>query len=110
MATPSGTLALQVTGTSLLLTLVLLAAGLGAAAVVGIALAALARRRTVPYLLVALAVGAILLRTVVGGLSMQGALGTGTHHLAEHVLDVLMVGLVIAAVLLARGGAPAREP
>ncbi len=92
------------TGTtdSLALTVVLLLAGLGASAVAGVALAALARRRSTPYLLVALAVLTILARAVVGGLSLQGVLDPDVHHLAEHALDVAMVALVIAAVLVAR--------
>jgi hypothetical protein len=96
--------AVHSTGTtdSLALTIVLLLAGLGAAAVAGLALAALARRRSTPYLLVALAVLTVLARAVVGGLSLQGTLDPGVHHLAEHALDVVMVALVIAAVLVAR--------
>lgn len=87
---------------SLALSVVVLLGGLGAAVVAGLALAALARRRSAPYLLVALAVLAILARTVVAGVTLRGGLAPGTHHLAEHALDVAMVALVIAAVLLAR--------
>ena len=86
------------------LTLALLAAGLGASIVVGLALAAFARRRSRPYLLVALAVATILVRTLVAGLSLQGLLDPATHHLTEHALDVVMVALVIAAVYTARTG------
>lgn len=91
------------------LTVVLLLAGLGASVVIGLALAALARRRSRPYLLVALAVATVLARTVVAGLSMEGAVSPARHHLAEHLLDVLMVGLVIAAVYTARDGMPGRD-
>ncbi len=87
---------------SLALTLALLVAGLGGSVVVGLALAAFARRRSQPYLLVVLAVLALLGRTVVAGLSLSGTLAPGTHHLAEHTLDVAMVALVIAAVYTAR--------
>jgi peptidoglycan/LPS O-acetylase OafA/YrhL len=91
---------------SLGLTLVLLVAGLGAAFVLGLAIAALLRRRSTPYLLVALAVATILARTVVAGVALQGFLAPGSHHLLEHGLDVAMVALVIAAVYTARSGPP----
>ncbi|MHB9287151.1 hypothetical protein ACKVMT_08935 [Halobacteriales archaeon Cl-PHB] len=94
---------------SLALTVVLLLAGLGASVVIGLALAAFARRRSRPYLLVVLAVATILLRTVVAALSLQGTVSTARHHLAEHLLDVVMVGLVIAAVVTARAASPDRD-
>jgi len=97
---------------SLLLTGVLLVAGLGASLVAGLALAAFLRRRSRPYLLVALAVFALAARTAVAGLALQGSLAAGDHHLLEHGLDVVMVALVVAAVYTARtapaatGGGP----
>lgn len=94
---------------SLALTVALLLAGLGASAIIGLALAGLARRRSRPYLLVVLAVATILLRTVVAGLSIQGMVPNARHHLAEHLLDVIMVGLVIAAVYTARTASPDRD-
>jgi len=87
---------------SLGLTVVLLLAGLGAALILGLAIAALLRRRSTPYLLVALAIAAILARTVVAGASLQGMVAAGDHHLLEHALDVVMVALVVAAVYTAR--------
>ncbi len=94
---------------SLVLTVALLLAGLGASGIIGLALAGFARRRSRPYLLIVFAVATVLLRTVVAGLSMQGMVPNARHHLAEHLLDVVMVGLVIAAVLTARSASPARE-
>jgi hypothetical protein len=94
--------ALHATDASLPLSVVLVVGGLGAAMVAGLALAALARRRSVPYLLVALAVLAVLARAVVGVVSLQGGLDPGVHHLVEHGLDVAMVALVVAAVVTAR--------
>jgi len=102
MAVPLDGVATAPTSSSPLLTVALVVAGLGAGLVAGLALAALARRRTTPYLLVALAVLAVLGRAVVGGLSLQGLLDPDVHHLAEHLLDVVMIALVVAAVLLAR--------
>lgn len=88
--------------TSITLTVVLLLAGLGASVVLGLAIAAVLRRRSTPYLLVALAVATILARTVVAGAAVQGVLAPADHHLLEHALDVVMVALVIAAVYTAR--------
>ena len=101
---------LHATATSPTLTAVLLLGGLGASLILGLALAALLRRRSVPYLLVALAVLAVLARTVVGAVSLRGGLAPGTHHLVEHLLDVVMVALVVAAVVVARrAGRPERS-
>ena len=88
---------------------VLLAVGaLGAAGVLGLALAALLQRRSWPYLLVALALGTLFVRFVTGVGYMQGSLAAETHHLLEHGLDVAMAALVIAAVVVARNvSAPA---
>ena len=74
----------------------------GATVVAGLAAAALVRRRSWPYLLVAGALGTLLVRFVAGVGHMQGSLGAETHHLLEHGLDVAMAALVIAAVAVAR--------
>jgi predicted Co/Zn/Cd cation transporter (cation efflux family) len=81
---------------------VLALASVASAALAGLALAAFARRRTSPYLFVALAVVTLVARSVVGWLGMIGSLSVATHHTAEHGLDVVMVALVIAAVWYAR--------
>jgi hypothetical protein len=67
-----------------------------------LALAGFARRRSRPYLLVALALATLLVRVGVASAAMAGLLTDPDHHLAEHVLDVLMAALVIAAVYTAR--------
>ena len=77
-------------------------AGVAAATVLGLALAGFARRRSRPYLLVALALATLLARVGVAAAAMGGLLSEADHHLAEHVLDVLMAALVIAAVYTAR--------
>ena len=94
-------------GFDAVLLVVLLLAGLGTSLVAGLALAAYLRRGSRPYFLVALAVLALVARTVVAGLSLQGGLPADTHHLLEHGLDVVMVALVVAAVYTARSSAPA---
>lgn len=91
--------------TDLLLSVTVALAGLGGAVILGLALAALVRRRSWPYLLVTLALATLLARTVLGALTMWAGLETTTHHLLEHGLDVLMSALVVAAVLVARRAA-----
>lgn len=86
----------------LLLSLVLAVAGLGSAVVLGLALAALVRRQSWSYLLVTLALGTLLARTAVAAGEMSGVVGATSHHTLEHLLDVLMAALVIAAVYSAR--------
>jgi hypothetical protein len=96
---------------SLGLVVVLGVAWLGAALLLGLALAAFVRRQSRPYLLIAGAVGTLLARTAVAGLTVVGTLSIDTHHLLEHGLDVVLVAFVVAAVYYARspsrGGDPA---
>lgn len=81
---------------------VLAVAAVASALVTGVALAAYVRRRSRPYLLVALAIAALLARTLVGAAVPAGWLGLTAHHLLEHGLDVAMAGLVVGAVYYAR--------
>jgi ABC-type spermidine/putrescine transport system permease subunit II len=89
-------------GLELPLVVVLAVAGLGAAVLLGLALAAFLQRQSRPYLLVALALAALLARTVVASLSIGGWLSGTEHHLVEHALDVVMAAFVIGAVYYAR--------
>lgn len=91
----------------LALAVALALASVGSAVIIGLALVALVRRRSWPYLLVTLALATLLARTAVGVGSLWGWFSVATHHTVEHALDVAMAGLVIAAVYLARG---ARRP
>jgi hypothetical protein len=81
---------------------VLALAGVASAVVLALALAALLRRRSRSYLLVALALSTLLARTAVAVLSATGRVGPDLHHVFEHGLDATMAGLVIAAVYDAR--------
>jgi hypothetical protein len=87
---------------SLPLVAVVIAAALGAATLLGLALAALVRRGSRPYLLIAGALAALLARSAVAAISMTGGLAAAEHHLLEHGLDVVLAALVIAAVYHAR--------
>lgn len=93
---------LHPTGLEFPLVVVLAVAGLGAAILLGLALAAFLQRQSRPYLLVALALVALLARTVVASLSVWGWLSGTEHHLLEHALDVAMAAFVIGAVYYAR--------
>ena len=64
--------------------------------------AAFLRRRSRTYLLVALALGALFGRTLVAVCATVGLVDPVTHHLGEHLLDVAVAGLILAAVYDAR--------
>lgn len=87
--------------------IVAILAAVGTAGVLGLALAGYVRRRSRSYLLVVLAVAALLGRSVVTLYAYGfGGLSAARHHLLEHVFDVLLVALVIAAVYYARSVTP----
>jgi len=79
---------------------------IGSAALLGLAIAALLRRQSRPYLLIAAAIGAVFARSAVGGLTVTGTFSATEHHLLEHGLDIVLVALVIAAVYYARTTTP----
>lgn len=92
--------------------LVVLVAALGSGLVVSIALAATARRRSLSYFLVTLALATLLSRSLLGVLFLDGVLDHPQHHLLEHGLDILGVTLLFGAVWAARTvetGRPADE-
>ena len=89
-------------GPDLAFTALLALAGLGSAVVLGLALAALVRRRSRSYLLVTLALATLLARTGVAAVSLAGSMDAGVHHWLEHALDAAMAALVVAAVYDAR--------
>lgn len=84
------------------LVLALSATALGSAVLTGGALAVFLRRRSRSYLLVTLALTALLVRTGVGAASLTGWVADDIHHVLEHGLDVAMASLVVAAVYYAR--------
>ncbi|EMA42345.1 hypothetical protein C448_10951 [Halococcus morrhuae DSM 1307] len=70
--------------------------------VLGLGIVALAQRRSRSYLLITMALGTLVGRTLVGGLAMDGMLSMELHHLIEHTLDGVMAVLLLAAVYYAR--------
>ncbi|XVH31191.1 DUF7471 family protein [Haloferacaceae archaeon DSL9] len=100
-------------GADPLLVVVLGLAGLASAAVFALSLAAYRRRRSISYLLLASAFGLLFGRTAVAGVYVGGLVSMRTHHRLEHVIDLLLALLVIAAIYYARRverGAAANDP
>lgn len=85
-----------------LLPFILAIAGLGAGLLVAVSSLALFRRQSLPYVLVTLAIGALLLRSFLGTVMLGGLLSGHSHHFLEHVLDVIVVGLLFTAIYTAR--------
>jgi hypothetical protein len=94
---------------SLFVLAVVTVAAVGAACLLGLAVAAFVRRQSRPYLLIVAAVAALLARSLVAGVAMVGVLSDVEHHVLEHGLDVVLVGLVVAAVYYARTAVPATD-
>lgn len=91
----------------------LVVAGLGSALLVAVAGAALFRRRSLSYLLVTLAIVILALRSFLGVVTVAGHLSLHGHHVVEHALDALVIGLLFAAVYAVRTmrpGSRLREP
>lgn len=74
------------------------------AVVAMLATAAFLRRRTVSYLLIAVACSVFLAKTLTGVGSLMGTIDPSMHHSIEHSLDVIMMALVLVAVYYARSG------
>ncbi|MGZ0747231.1 MULTISPECIES: DUF7471 family protein [unclassified Haloparvum] len=80
----------------------LVIAGLGSAALVALASVAVLRRRSWSHSFVAIALGALLTRSLLGSMIVGGHISHGTHHLLEHLLDAFITGLLFAAIYTAR--------
>ncbi|QIO22264.1 hypothetical protein [Haloarcula sp. JP-L23] len=81
---------------------VLLVSGVATATLCALGLAAYRRRGSRAYLLVALALSALVARPLLAGLSMVGAVSPDSHHTLEHAADALLVALVLGAVYYSR--------
>lgn len=73
---------------------------MGILAILGVV--AFSRRRTAPYLLVALALVALSTKAVVAVLSIGGVIGPGNHEVLEHAMDLLVATLLLGAIVEAR--------
>lgn len=85
-------------------------ATIGSAALVLVAGMALLRRRTWSYLFITVAIGMLLVRSLVGFLALGGPIHGETHHMLEHLFDVMAIVLLFAAIYTARTIQPTHEP
>ncbi len=70
----------------------------GTAILFGVALAAYTRRRTPVYLLLTVALGLLVARSVVGFGTALGLVPMPVHHLLEHGADFALAVIVLFAV------------
>lgn len=75
-------------------------ATLGTAALFLVATAGALRRQSQPYLLLTVAIGLLVVRSVVGIGTVFGAVSMPVHHLAGHGVDLSIALLVLAAIFL----------
>lgn len=73
-------------------------ATLGTAVLFLVAAAGALRRRNTTYLLLTVAIGLLVVRSVVGLGTVFGAVPMPVHHLAGHGVDLSIAVLVLAAV------------
>lgn len=94
------------TGYAPLLFVGLLLAGIGTVVLFCIGIAAYRRRRSSEYLLVTLALGALVLRTLVGWGTVVGAVPMIVHHVLEHGLDFTIAVLILYTAYQSRSSPP----
>lgn len=99
----------SVEGSLLLLAIVLLA-GLGTGILFLVSFLAYWQRRSVRYLLITVAVGALFLRSIVGTGTVLGYTPMVVHHLIEHTFDFLIASLILYAVLRSKPSTAKEQP
>ncbi|MCU4752315.1 hypothetical protein OB919_10000 [Halobacteria archaeon AArc-curdl1] len=82
------------------LVLLLALSAIGSLIVFCLAAAAFHRRRSMPYLLITGALGALVMRPIVGTGTVLGLISMQTHHTIEHLLDLIIAGLLLAAIVM----------
>jgi heme A synthase len=85
-------------GQTVVLIAVLSLAALGTLALFLVAAVGTSRRRSRPYVLLTVAIGLLVLRSVVGIGTVLGAVPMVAHHLIEHGFDLLIALLVLSAI------------
>lgn len=86
---------------------ILTLATIGATVLFLLGVVAYRRRRSAPYLLITLALGALVVQAIVGLGTALGRVPMGLHHLVDHGLDVLIATLLLWAIY--RSGRADRE-
>ena len=84
-------------------------AGLGTGILFVVSFLAYWQRRSVRYLLIAVAVGALFLRSIVGIGTVLGYTPMVVHHLIEHTFDFLIASLILYAVLRSKPDTPENQ-
>ena len=98
----SATMGASVLDSPALLHLVVILTAIATGLLAAVALIALSRRRSAPYLLVAMALVALASKAVVALFTIGGYVDGATHNLVEHALDLIVATLLIAAIVEAR--------
>jgi hypothetical protein len=88
---------LTVQGSPVLLA-VITCAGVGTGALFLVSLVAYRRRQTGQYRLISAAVGALVLRSLVGAGTVLGLVPMPVHHFVAHSLDFLIAAMILYAV------------
>lgn len=89
-----------------LLFAVLLFAGIGTVLLFYFGLITYYRRRSREYLLLTLALGALVLRTIIGLGTVVGVVPMVFHHILDHGLDFIIVSLILYTVYRSRSTHP----
>ncbi|CCC40736.1 DUF7471 family protein [Haloquadratum walsbyi] len=84
------------------LSLIFAMSAIGGVVLLSLSVVVYAQRRSFSYLLLTVAIGALVGRVLVGGLAFGGIMNESMHHLIEHGLDVVTLAAVIGAVYFAR--------
>jgi hypothetical protein len=94
---------------SMVILAVLSLAGLGTGVLFAVSVVAYRRRRNRRYALIAVAVGALFVRSIVGLGTVLGIVPMPVHHLLGHGLDFVIAALVLSAVYRSGSGDPAAD-
>lgn len=91
------------------LLVILVIGGVASALIIGLSIMALVRRRSWSYFLVTLALSTLLVRTLIGMVSLGGTMDPTAHHVLEHGMDVLTAIFLIGAIATARRVDPSSD-
>lgn len=81
---------------------VIIVAAAGTTVLFVLSIAVYWRRRSVPFLLVTLAIGLLVIRSIVGFGTVAGQVPMNAHHIIAHGIDFLIATLVLFAAYLTR--------
>lgn len=79
---------------------ILFIAAAGTALLFLMSIAVYLRRRTTPFLLISIAIGLLVLRSIIGFGTVRGVVPMNAHHMIEHGFDFLIAALILVAIYL----------